>query len=274
MKKSRCGQEFTIPPYQQMFYTNRGWELPKRCKACREKKKQERQKKEAEEATRQFEKELSDSPYAIRGVSNIEVKSPVTTLYVIGNGFDLAHGVPSSYSKFRDWLGKPGAKYLNFNYTEFAETLYGAKGVCYIHESRKNRKAKLILGHSYKKYVSDVSVKMPRFKDGFKRGIVNAAFDDAMVHAGWYDQATTKNSRQIIKEHESFFDGLSDIDTVIVIGHSHSKVDMEYFERICSEIHSDAKWIFSCHDSAGLKAINAFVKTMDIGADRVTLIRL
>ena len=59
-----CGQEFTIPPYQQMFYTNRGWELPKRCKACREKKKQERQKKEAEEATRQFEKELSDSPYA------------------------------------------------------------------------------------------------------------------------------------------------------------------------------------------------------------------
>ena len=102
----------------------------------------------------------------------------------------------------------------------------------------------------------------------------NAAFDDAMVHAGWYDQATTKNSRQIIKEHEGFFDGLSDIDTVIVIGHSLSEVDMEYFEKICSEIHSDAKWIFSCHDSAGLKAINAFVKTMAIGADRVTLFRL
>lgn len=49
---------------------------------------------------------------------------------------------------------------------------------------------------------------------------------------------------------------------------------MEYFEKICSEIHSDAKWIFSCHDSAGLKAINAFVKTMAIGADRVTLFRL
>ena len=44
----------------------------------------------------------------------------------------------------------------------------------------------------------NVSVKMPRFKDGFKRGMVNATFDDAMVHAGWYDQATTKNSRQIM----------------------------------------------------------------------------
>lgn len=75
-------------------------------------------------------------------------------------------------------------------------------------------------------------------------------------------------------ELQRFFDGLSDIDTVIVIGHSLSEVDMEYFEKICSEIHSDAKWIFSCHDSAGLKAINAFVKTMAIGADRVTLFRL
>ena len=294
-------------------------------------------------------------------------------MYVLGNGFDLAHGVPSSYSKFRDWLGrrsdlretletyirndalwwnleealadldldspsmaipemldafdaydpdaqmadyyaaidmamqpvdtitnelpkkfrkwieslsvdssvkplqnvvKPGAKYLDFNYTEFAETLYGAQNVCYIHGSRKNRKAKLILGHSYKKSVPDVSVKMPRFKDGFKRGMVNAAFDDAMVHAGWYDQATTKNSRQIIKDNESFFDGLSDIDTIIVIGHSLSEVDMEYFEKIRSVVHSDAKWVFSCHDFGGLKAINAFVKTMAIGADRATIFRL
>lgn len=365
-----CGRKFPIYPDAQTFFKSCGLELPKRCRACREKKKQERK---AEEAARQFEKELSDSPYVIKEVSDIDVSSPATTLYVIGNGFDLAHGVPSSYSKFRDWLGrrsalretletyirndalwwnleealadldldtpsmaipemldafgaydpdaqmadyyaaidmamdpvdtitnelskklrkwieslsvdssvkplsglvKPGAKYLNFNYTEFAETLYGAKGVCYIHGSRKNRKAKQILGHSYKKYVLDVSVKMPRFKDGFKRGMVNAAFDDAMVHAGWYDQATTKNSRQIIKEHESFFDGLSDIDTVIVIGHSLSEVDMEYFEKICSEIHSDAKWIFSCHDSGGLKAINAFVKAMAIGTDRVTIFRL
>lgn len=100
-----------------------------------------------------------------------------------------------------------------------------------------------------------------------------ASFSWYCVRA-WYDQATTKNSRQIIKEHESFFDGLSDIDTVIVIGHSLSEVDMEYFEKICSEIHSDAKWIFSCHDSAGLKAISALVKTMAIGADRVTIFRL
>ena len=365
-----CRRKFPIYPNAQDFFKSRGLELPKRCRACREKKKQERK---AEKATRQFEKELVSSPYTIKAIPEIEIGVPATTLCVIGNGFDLAHGVPSSYSKFRDGLGrrselretletyirndalwwnfeealadldlnspsmaipemldafnaydpdaqmadyyaaidmamspvdtitnelpkrfrkwiesldvdiankplknivKPGAKYLNFNYTEFAETLYGAQNVCYIHGSRKNRKAKLILGHSYKKSVPDVSVKMPRFKDGFKRGMVNAAFDDAMVHAGWYDQATTKNSRQIIKDNESFFDGLSDIDTIIVIGHSLSEVDMEYFEKIRSVVHSDAKWVFSCHDFGGLKAINAFVKTMAIGADRATIFRL
>ena len=135
-------------------------------------------------------------------------------------------------------------------------------------------KAKLILGHSYKKYVPDVSVKMPRFKDGFKRTMVNVAFDDAMVHAGWYDQVTTKNSRQIIKDNKSFFDALSDIDTIIVIGHSLSEVDMEYFEKIRSVAHSDAKWIFSCHDSGGLKAVDAFAKMMGISADKVTVFRL
>ena len=334
-----CGQEFIIPSSQQTFYIYRGWDIPKRCKVCREKKKAIWQRNEIEAATRQFEKELASSPYTIKEIPEIEISVPATTLYVIGNGFDLAHGVPSSYSKFRDWLGrrselretletyirndalwwnfeealadldlnspsmaipemldafnaydpdaqmadyyaaidmamspvdtitnelpkrfrkwiesldvdiankplknivKPGAKYLNFNYTEFAETLYGAKDMCYIHGCRKNRKAKLILGHSYKKLVSDPNVKMPKFKDRFKRTMANLAFDDAMVHAGWYDQ----------------------------------EVDMEYFERIRGEIQENSTWIFSCHDVNGLKAIDLFTKVMEIHSDRVIVFRL
>ena len=101
-----CGQEFAVSPNQQMFYKSRGWELPKRCKLCRELKKLEWQKKEAEEAAKKFEAELETSKYTVIKISDIEVSSPATTLYVIGNGFDLAHGVPLSYSKFRDWLGR------------------------------------------------------------------------------------------------------------------------------------------------------------------------
>ena len=368
-----CGKEFIISSSQQSFYRVRGWELPKRCRECREKKKQEWKKKEAEKAAQEFEKELTNSPYTIKEISEIEINSPATTLYVVGNGFDLTHGVPSSYSQFRDWLGKrsdlkdtletyirndalwcdfeealadldldtpsmaipemldifdaydpdaqmadyyaaidmamepvdaitnelpkkfrkwinslkvdterkplnnivkTGAKYLDFNYTEFVETLYGAKDVCYIHGSRKKEKNKLILGHSYKRNVPEISVKMPKFKNGYKKAMVNAAFDDAMVHVGWYDEETTKNSWQIIKDNKIFFEGLSDIDMVIVIGHSLSEVDMEYFEKINYEIKNDAKWIFSCHDANGMKSIDSFTRKMDICVDKVTVFKL
>ena len=77
------------------------------------------------------------------------------------------------------------------------------------------------------------------------------------------------------KKYEDFFTGLSNINTVIVIGHSLSQVvDMEYFEKIRSIFHRDTKWIFSCHDSGGLKSIGAFVKRMSIGADKVTVFKL
>lgn len=61
-----CGKEFIISSSQQSFYRVREWELPKRCKECREKKKQEWKKKEAEKAAQEFEKELTNSPYTIK----------------------------------------------------------------------------------------------------------------------------------------------------------------------------------------------------------------
>lgn len=69
--------------------------------------------------------------------------------------------VDLSVKPLRDLL-KSGAKYLSFNYTEFAETLYGAENVCYIHGSRKSRKSKLIIGHAYQKYGTNVNAKMPK----------------------------------------------------------------------------------------------------------------
>lgn len=125
----------------------------------------------AEEAVKKFEVELETSKYTVTKLSDVEASSPTTTLYVIGNGFDLAHGVPSSYSKFRDWLGR----------------------------------------HSDLRKVLETYIR-----------------NDAM----------------------------------------------EYFGKIRSVVHRDAKWIYSCHDSGGLKAVDAFVKIMGINTDKVTVFRL
>lgn len=36
-----CGREFTLTVSGQEFFKSKGWEEPKRCKACRIKKKQQ-----------------------------------------------------------------------------------------------------------------------------------------------------------------------------------------------------------------------------------------
>ena len=43
------------------------------------------------------------------------------TLYVIGNGFDKAHGIPSGYDDFRDWLELRG----NMKLVEMMRIFFG-----------------------------------------------------------------------------------------------------------------------------------------------------
>ncbi|RMD92748.1 MAG: cytochrome C551 [Calditrichaeota bacterium] len=37
-----CGEEFTFSADEQQFYAERGFQQPKRCKPCREKRKRDR----------------------------------------------------------------------------------------------------------------------------------------------------------------------------------------------------------------------------------------
>lgn len=43
-----CGEEFEVTAGEVDWYTSRGWEIPKRCKSCREAAKAKRQSKNKE----------------------------------------------------------------------------------------------------------------------------------------------------------------------------------------------------------------------------------
>lgn len=73
---------------------------PKRCKACRtarkvvfEKEKNEEDRIWLENENKEITRLLYSLPYSKQNMSEISVDSPLHTLYVIGNGFDLMHGV-------------------------------------------------------------------------------------------------------------------------------------------------------------------------------------
>ena len=69
-------------------------------------------------------------------------------------------------------------------------------------------------------------------------------------------------------QYYAFFERLSDIDEVIVMGSSMGVVDIPYFTKIYRSIQPEAKWVFYCHSEENAKddslPYKKFVKNMKI----------
>ena len=109
-----CGEAFVFRRCEQEGFAQHGWVEPKRCPMCRKAERElrrrevERQKslkrqREKAEEKEQFEALLKD--WKVVTKEDIHPEND-HVLYSIGNGFDLMHGVRSSYYAFRDFLGK------------------------------------------------------------------------------------------------------------------------------------------------------------------------
>ena len=126
-------------------------------------------------------------------------------------------------------------KVLDFNYTEFIETLYGVPkdNVCYIHGCRRKEKyhpkEALILGH--RPGASDAAYDSVEWKEpkNYKSAMVSVAQEEAIREISAYDKELTKDCDEIIKNHAAFFDSLKDIEQVICIGHSFFRGGLAIF---------------------------------------------
>lgn len=370
---TNCGQKFVFSREAQEYYRSLNWQAPNTCFECRKKRKQELEAKreEVERAERQkkWEQNQKEFESRISSYPAVTITPSAHTLYIIGNGFDLMHRVPSSYYSFRDSLGKNSklrqtletyltpediwadfedalahfnadmmanpeiidmwlddfdayslesmadyyaaigsavlpmeemsldlpkrfrqwvekltvgtddrplagiidkdGKVLDFNYTEFIETLYGLSknNVCYVHGCRRKEKyhpkETLILGH--RPGASDAvfdNVKWRKPKN-YKSAVVSMAQEEAIRQISAYDEEFTKDCDVIIKNHEAFFSSLNDIDQIICIGHSYSEVDWPYFREI--KRRTNAKWICGCYGLQDLNNLEALCNELGIG---------
>lgn len=114
-----CGQEFIITPQEQERFAELSFDLPKRCLQCRKKRKagnnnQSSQEvksdsspqKSPEEIENELFEQISVSGYHSVKLQDIKILASEKTLIVIGNGFDIIHGVRSSYREFDRTIGK------------------------------------------------------------------------------------------------------------------------------------------------------------------------
>lgn len=132
-----------------------------------------------------------------------------------------------------------GARYLTFNYTDTLEKLYHVSSdkILYMHNKAIDLTSDLILGHAFNpinrsslNQDCDLESQDPRITDA--KDILDNYFS-----------STYKPVDRVIREHEFFFDSLTNINKIYVLGHSLSSVDAPYFKQIVSRVaNSEPDW--------------------------------
>lgn len=149
------------------------------------------------------------------------------------------------------------ACFLNFNYTSTLQDLYGIaeKNICYIHGCIRNGD-RLIVGHN-----SDIidSVKLCSNK-------IEVRPNDNKIQNIESMNDLRKDTSQIISSHKTFFVNLTDISEVIVLGHSCSDVDEEYFLEVKSNVQKDARWKFSYYSEQDKEHVENFIEKLNLNA--------
>ena len=285
-----------------------------------------------------------------------------TKLYVIGNGFDLWHGIPSSYAQFKEYVRRhdrdlfdavdrylpadedwsdlesaladvdvnsiiddlghfmpaysaddwsdaghhdfqyevdqvvqhlstelrarfgewirslkiptPGiatkrlncidanAIFLTFNYTSTLEDLYAVPytHVLHIHGEARLQDSELILGHAWN------PAQRRSLNDRTDTEDIDTRLMDAYGVLDEYFSRTFKPSEQLIRENQPFFDQLGAIQTVHVLGHSLSDVDLPYILALLKVPSVVAAcWYIACR--SGQERATKYDRLISLGVD-------
>ena len=73
-----------------------------------------------------------------------------------------------------------------------------------------------------------------------------------------------KDCEYIINANQDFFKGLSNIEQVVVYGHSFSEIDWPYMREIAKQIGKNKPWIISYHEDKDLIQIDSFIKAHEL----------
>lgn len=128
--------------------------------------------------------------------------------------------------------------FLSFNYTDTLERVYGIEDVYHIHGGIDIVcEQEPIIGHCNKKQIKDYRGLAKQADEAFDEG--TASIDDAIAD---YLELTYKDTDKIILFSSYFWEGLADVDQVVIIGWSAGAVDMPYLREIASRVQENAKW--------------------------------
>jgi len=191
-----------------------------------------------------------------------------------------------SYTKIQTRLNLDYyARFINFNYTTFLESLYGIERdrINYIHGNKLHPIGSLIVGHgSTNDEAFETWYKQNRIKTRNKV-VYDAYFNRKFHHPSLelvvesieeYFENSAKATSQIIDANRTYFSRLSGIKYIYVLGHSVSKVDVAYFHEIIRNNQNSKAimWLMAYHRPAQRDILYKKLSGIGISPRQITMI--
>lgn len=119
-------------------------------------------------------------------------------------------------------------------------------------------------------------------KTGSLSGLFNSLFNDGTYSK--FDEAdraidnffetTYKNTAKIIAENKPFFKKIRGFETVYILGHSLSAVDLKYFKRIRKEVSKNAVWTATYYNDSEKKTHFDTLTSLKIQNCNINIVRM
>ncbi|EOB9529257.1 bacteriophage abortive infection AbiH family protein [Escherichia coli] len=143
--------------------------------------------------------------------------------------------------------------FISFNYTETLQKYYGIddRQILYIH-GKASSDQQLILGHGIdpinfeeKEAVPPENATDEELEEWRQCMADNYdhSYEMGKQTINKYFTCSFKNTEKVIADSAKFFKNLSNVDEIIIIGHSLSSVDVPYFSFIHSIVSENTEWI-------------------------------
>ena len=150
-------------------------------------------------------------------------------------------------------------KFLCFNYTNTLEQTYDipTEQILYIHGRWNDNN--LIIGHN-------TPTNFPKETEDYLYEDIAGIRAFSSAHRSVY-----KNVEYLISKNDNFFKSLSSVDSVYILGHSISDIDIDYFIKVKNSVKNDAKWYISFYDNSDYEIKSERIKKLNIPASNVIL---
>ncbi|MBN2896937.1 MAG: bacteriophage abortive infection AbiH family protein [Campylobacterales bacterium] len=162
------------------------------------------------------------------------------------------------------------AQYLTFNYTSSLTDIYGIpeSSILYIHGKAKNNED-LVLGHAWN------PAEIPSLNDVPDSESMDTRVMEGNEIINSYFGSTFKDSKKIIAENANYFEDLSGLLDIYVLGHSLSSVDEVYFREIVANIDlTKVRWIVTYHTDKEREEHRKTLTNLGIEEDLILLCKM